>query len=1002
MSIRNLADLIDLTGGIVRIGCDTEYQGPHTLTSQFATRLNDHVVVQLYHSPAVPPPPPAEVIEGLLPDSLKNQFDLLFRTPKVIPSDLSPVRLLADLYGLKSVEAVSKAVGCGDGTRDKSAPPITLLLIAHYWPADFFRVFGAEFFAGLPQHELGSNKLFIQAHGSLAFKERRGGYHQFADPDLQYAQEGGVRHSARVRYFDTSRAFGKRSLDDLARSFLGVGKLEELGQADKQDMLNSFQRDPERAYAYALLDAVLALLLEEQMREEDARMYKMLGFEEAEVPPLKPTLGSRVTETIVRSIARAAAGSIELSQKGKPLLDGRPGKVGMNKIKRLLARGSGALLAAPGGSRFGMQTADVHGGLLFTRSPTRFFDKAPEQFRDVDLSGCYAAVIAGLSLYAGAPVVFEPGSRMMRLREAIKLVEKHAAGPDAWVMKVSGAIPAGLNVLIPSTRGALTHANYKSRAAKKRAKSTRHGSAYDWPYDGGKDARGSSLYTDVIEAGIVAWATWLMIQALPRSLRKQYEALEVETVLLYPRKLVADSGPDYDALSARSQARPISWRSEIDLDILQKVVTDTLDDHVALRFNLGDLAQRLSDFRRQAKEEYGKGSGAELSWKQHVNSLYGVLASRHLITNNVVCANVITATSRALAYAMQLSLNGYQVITDGCTYRRDQTPSCTYQECLERCPEYPIRRPEGEFPFLDPSEVPQDDDAYTAWYAEHVKNFFNVSGEEYDRLFGLHRLEHKLCGDPPSPSYDAQCWDGSANYIKLQSRGHGWEVADHKARSFSREAKEVVARWILRTYPADTYVGPPPVTESRALLSFQEACQVARKAFDVLLEVRYEDEFGEQPVAPTVPLRVYLPLGLERRRPQSYKVIRPKAFLFRTPQQESKFTRASEKFTSCYGTGLEALALRRTWRGRRQGSIINIAEEIYRLIRAHEDNPTKALNLTRPFAAQADVLDGHHNELRLRGQELQLRLSLMIDARAHGEETTLTGLWLESSDVPFV
>ena len=39
----------------------------------------------------------------------------------------------------------------------------------------------------------------------------------------------------------------------------------------------------------------------------------------------------------------------------------------------------------------------------------------------------------------------------------------------------------------------------------------------------------------------------------------------------------------------------------------------------------------------------------------------------------------VTATARALAWALQLSLNGFQVITDGCTYRRDQVPAAPGQ-----------------------------------------------------------------------------------------------------------------------------------------------------------------------------------------------------------------------------------------------------------------------------------------------------------------------------------
>src|SRR6478609_11218157 len=108
--------------------------------------------------------------------------------------------------------------------------------------------------------------------------------------------------------------------------------------------------------------------------------------------------------------------------------------------------------------------------------------------------------------------------------------------------------------------------------------------------------------------------------------------------------------------------------------------------------------------------------------------MYGFSASRYLVTNNVVCANVITATARALAFAMQMSLNGIQVITDGCTYRRDQVPRATFADCLGQDADYPIRRAESGIAFHAPEHVPEDDTTFTAWYRQHAKDFFGVSG----------------------------------------------------------------------------------------------------------------------------------------------------------------------------------------------------------------------------------------------------------------------------------
>ena len=137
----------------------------------------------------------------------------------------------------------------------------------------------------------------------------------------------------------------------------------------------------------------------------------------------------------------------------------------------------------------------------------------------------------------------------------------------------------------------------------------------------------------------------------------------------------------------------------------------------------------MASFDETRNEKHGKGSGQDLAWKLHANTMYGILACPDLDTNNFVAANQITATGRALAFLMVNSLNGIQVITDGCTYRRDQIPACTYAECLEIQPDYPLRRAEADsgIPFIDPATIPDDDAEFTNWYRNHVKRFFGVS-----------------------------------------------------------------------------------------------------------------------------------------------------------------------------------------------------------------------------------------------------------------------------------
>src|SRR4051812_37637513 len=101
---RSFADLIEQTDGNVRIACDTEFEGTHTLSIQFATRIGDDIVVQVYHSPAIPPLPSNFQIEQYVPEGLQPRFNhLIVRPVKEITPELSPVRVLADLFQLQNV-----------------------------------------------------------------------------------------------------------------------------------------------------------------------------------------------------------------------------------------------------------------------------------------------------------------------------------------------------------------------------------------------------------------------------------------------------------------------------------------------------------------------------------------------------------------------------------------------------------------------------------------------------------------------------------------------------------------------------------------------------------------------------------------------------------------------------------------------------------------------------------------------------------------------------------
>jgi hypothetical protein len=950
----------------VTIAVDTEYHDTHTLTIQTAARIDaETLAVQVYRSTAVPNLPADFDDESFLPPDRYGR--VVVRPVRPISPDLSPTRMYQDLFDVPALEILSRKegtqlqehfgepgirmpsnVGYDKRGRRWRVPSLNLTVVGHFLTADFCRLWGRQFL-----DDLLADGVAITARKLIQFDERG---RRYGAPTVEYAALADNLFGVCLWTRDTILPYGPHPLDALSKTFLGFGKSETLDEQDKADMLRTFRCRTADAYGYAMADALNTLLVFEQMQAKDREIYRSFGFREEEIPPLRPTLGSRVSTFLVGA-TRQAAGKCQALPSDRSLKD-------------LMSRGGMTLLKAhPNASRYGTQTGKVHGGLLYSRSPTKFWHASPGMLRDVDMAGCYQHIIAGINVYWGRPLIFEPGNRPLTLKEAAALTTQNA-DPDGWLVRVSGDLRGIPNALIPSTDNAVTSANYRSKLRKGRRLRARKGAfhleALQDPASV-KGTSGSRLYAARVESGVVTWATWLLIRALPQGLREQYEGLNADTVILYPRCLAARDGKEFDALVRKHQNQALPWEDELDLGGLEQVRRERIDaDFVTLKFPIGEYARRIGEYRKRAQLEQGKGSGADLSWKVHANSMYGVLGSAYLPTNNFLAGNVITAQGRAEAFAMGQALNAIQTITDGCTYRRDQIPACTFAECLRRRPDYPIRRAEdgGGIPFLDPRDIPEDDAGFTQWYRGHVKQFFGVTEPAYDRLFDTHALEHKKTGTTPRAEFDGLACDGAGNYLKATlAKGGQWEVKQFAARSYCRESKQLVQSWLVPAYSGDKLTELPPVTENRDLLTFEQAGREARRAL----------EGG-------IPAVVY-PLRVEHKRVAAYKAVKESAFVFRTPEQRAAILKHIQKFEKRAGAGLELLCLRRTYGGRRQGSLSDLAEQLYDFIRQGETNLHKHLNLAKLKGVLSEVIERRLAEIKIRKKRAEADLLAKMDAR---------------------
>lgn len=383
----------------ITIAVDTEFEGAHTLTVQAACRLDaERIAAQVYQSPLIPGLPSGLNVGSYLPtdgDKYGRFFQQpLLRPSQLITSELSPGRILRDLLGL-CCRVYSRYVGQEliddfgslqplppNVTRDESkkqwrVPETTLRVVYHFQPADFYRCFGRSFWDGLLDR-------FVRDRGEVAVECDRKllklvecrRARDYTDPIVEYLHfEDGSFYAIKLHTVDTWHPFGPASLDDHCRTFLQIGKSSVLTAEDKSGMRETFHRKTVDAYGYAITDPVNTLLVHEQMERHHQQTIAELDIDSGQLRRMRGTLGARAADAVSRCAQKTGLASPELkSQRG---------------IKRLMRRGGrDPLKDGPQITMFGVQNASIHGGLLFSRSPTKFWHDASEQLRDVDLSGC--------------------------------------------------------------------------------------------------------------------------------------------------------------------------------------------------------------------------------------------------------------------------------------------------------------------------------------------------------------------------------------------------------------------------------------------------------------------------------------------------------------------------------------------------------------------------------------------------------------------------------------
>ena len=133
--------------------------------------------------------------------------------------------------------------------------------------------------------------------------------------------------------------------------------------------------------------------------------------------------------------------------------------------------------------------------------------------------------------------------------------------------------------------------------------------------------------------------------------------------------------------------------------------------------------------------------------------------------------------------------------------------------------------------------------------------------------------------------------------------------------------------WILATYSSDMMTELAPIVQDTNLLKLEKAWHAVNR---VLLKSHAE--------------QLLLPLGFEHTTSKSYQMLKPSAYVYKSPKQYRAITRQIDKFRQETGCGLDVIALRRG-RGAVRGSLSETARRFAEFIERDGRDVTKEFNL---------------------------------------------------------
>lgn len=527
-------------------------------------------------------------------------------------------------------------------------PILQINLFAFFALAEIGRIFQGEYlrYIQLLLKFPDNNSGLRQTRRLIAFTQQGRKYYDYIyTPWLVSVNENVYRIALSI--LDTGAIHGKTSYKEFCHnSGIELEYKDNFTSEEKARMHIMYHERPKDFDNYALGDLYNydALKLNSEKFEE---IYKTLGLSEYFTPP-KLTIGATVAKLFESGIHNLFGTEFKRSE----IINKYCQYGSADRLKR--ENTTACLLAKVDGGRCrnNRPIETVHHGVLC----------------DIDISGCYGNGLRIQTYPLGVPCILDyprgyDCNKYLTLRQFLK---KHNNDflPGLWMARVTLKERYQLKYQQDYLMSWLPPNDINKMVTDSEFESTDQW----WEID---NVGLIKIFKNEIHNAVIThdFVQWLENVATPRQRKELLDNLLVYSAGWYPKSLRVDTVEEM--VKAHKNYKPKNT-TEIQTKGKRRPKVAIQDMcHVWCGIELGEL---LIDKLLKERKKYPKKTPLNNLFKLCTNTVYGDMVSPFFKVGNVIVGNNITARARALAWCMEKGLNGWQTITDGCTFDLTKVP----------------------------------------------------------------------------------------------------------------------------------------------------------------------------------------------------------------------------------------------------------------------------------------------------------------------------------------